>query len=454
MLQSDDQYSGAEAELLSLILRYLNADELKTARVWNTIVNQIITNDPKLLWAKNVLRVQVDTSKLNIKLEWAKLRLLRLITQYNCPNFHIVKTNLLSSEALNFFQSSVRHQMKYLKITECQISNEILLHILACTARNLEYLEIHDFSKVVPSSGNLFPNERRGPYLFNLKTIILDNRTVHEDLESLPNDDANLAPTFLRKVLEKSVNLECIGLFEWNTINCLRYMKVLSSLPPGNLDNVQTLEMSCVLDDSLDCTNHYDFLNELQWVHLPNLKRLTVYCDTRLEFAPALSRSNIMEFTKSLAILIEGAAETLEVLELINCPVSNQVFRIGMNSFPNLSKVDTTGSLITKLDPNGNAGSNQKMIRRKKPRRIQIEGQVENVSRSGETDDKTPVVTRYEVYKILCGIIIAVILIYFGTTSIFGAHVATMLQVFIFSVIVFCFHESSEVAALWTACTQ
>ncbi|ODM96761.1 hypothetical protein Ocin01_09920 [Orchesella cincta] len=429
MEPTDNQPAGAE--LISLVLHYLNAEELRAARLWNTAVNQIITNDPKLLWAKNVIQIQIDALQTNAKLEWVRLRLLRLITLYNCPNFHIVKTSLLSSEALDFFQSSVRYQMKYLKITKCQMSTEVLLHILACTAKHLGHLEIRDFSQFVQSSGNLFPKERRGPNLSNLKTIILDNNAFSDDTQISSEGDDQVSLSFVKKVLEKSINLESIGLLGWNATSCHHYVKVLAALPPGNLDNVQTFSLSCNVDIALNIKSQYDFLRELQWIRLPNLTRLTIDCNLPLELATGLTGSMIEDFTKSLAILLEGATETLEMLELINCPVTNEVLRIGMNSFPNLSKVDTSGSMITKLDPNGNATPRYKIPLQRKPGKSPVKSQIRYAARLEETDGGTPESTRYEVYEILCGIILAAMLIHFGATSVFRPHFATMMEIVI-----------------------
>lgn len=306
------------------------------------------------MWAKNVRRIHIRSyeNEKQVKKEWAQLGLDNLIARYCCPNFHFVKTDLLVPWAMEFFQCSVRHQIKMLKLTKCSITVQALLHVLVCCGRNLEHLEIADFSKYKGSTSEDIHQTRSPPNISlpSLFTVILQEQcssTARSENKTVSSELYNL----LRVIISGSQSLEKIVLMELSAKTCQRITKLLGSVYPDKLQCVEMLEISCRVDKDVTAKQQYEWLRQFGWMHLPNLRKLAIKFD---KDGPPLTQDEVQQMTGNICTFIEGSRETLECIELVNCPVSNNVFKGGIDSFPSLRHVNTRDSFITKLQQRPN----------------------------------------------------------------------------------------------------
>lgn len=402
--------------------------------------------------------------------EWTKVKNSRLITEYNCPNFHFLETNLVSPGAQEFFYTSIPLQIQHLKLSSCHVTSDSLLRILSLCSKSLVYLEILDFSRFESSSSTeVFPGcrQRSGIAFRSLTTLILDDSRSQSSANFPGNKKVQLSSAFLQEVLGRVETLQTICFHGWNPKTCSNIIKTLGSTLPKCLEAVQFLEIACVVDDKLEARKQYAFLKHMEWVHLPNLRNLEVSFDLSFEACPVenyLDKALIERLTNGLAVLVEGANKTLVNVVLLNCPVSNGVFRNGVRSFPKLCSVTTTGCLITKLDDDDNNNPISE-VTSEVPLRQRREGQhtlafpvISESSVASTSDESQPEIvdlttlTRVDVYLCACGLLLFVAFVHFGLRYLFGTFQPWTLdniEAIIFAIVIFCVFKGSELRTLW-----
>lgn len=449
----------------------MNAKEIRDLRLVNFAFYNLISSHPLLMWAKNVRRIQIRSyeNEKQVRKEWAQLRLDNLISRFCCPNFHFVKTDLDVPWAMEFFQSSVRHQIKILKLTKCSITMQALLHVLACCGRKLEHLEIVEFPKYKSSPAEDIHQARSPPNLSlpSLVTVILHEQsslTTRNENKAISSDFYNL----LHIIVSGSQCMEKIVLAELSAKTCHRITKLLGSVYPDKLQSVEMLEILCRIDRDLSAKQQYEWLRQFGWIQLPNLRKLAIKFD---KDGPQLNQDVIRQMAESIGVFIEGSRETLECIELVNCPVSNNVFKGGIDSFPSLRHVNTRDSFVTKLQQKPNNQESPPVyeyfngnVNRRRRRESSQNCLAQDEENTNDSYSKASSVIqqrcsaeamrsrRVEVYKLMCTALVVFSVTHMLLNCAFGcgSHIVTKLEAILIAFIALWITKRDEISEMWS----
>lgn len=360
-----------------------------------------------------------------------------------------------------FFHSPVRHQIKYFVLTKCSVTEKILIHFLACIGITLEHLEIRDFRNV-QSTPVAVPESKSFALFFpRLATLILSGAPCGTSATEIGSTPGELPSTFLHTILNGSKQLQNIALLEWNAKTFQSFTKLLGSLDPKKLENVQVLEITCRVERDLDTQEQYNFLKPLGSICLPSLKKLKVcFGDLCCMEGNSVENKRLMDtMTNSVATLIEGCASTLEHIELRNCPVSNAVFRMGVNKFPSLRHINTSGSFFsTPLDKEANRLLIPKrsikdflqVLDRVEENNELEEIPVEQTTTENRSHSETErVYTKTEVYVIVCAMFVLVVITHFGTAWALGPHDGAKCEIMVYALVALWFKNGLELSEFW-----
>lgn len=314
---------------MNKIFAYLSPQELLTTRLVCKSFNQVIKKHPELLWSK--LKILIADKKLRSKLDY---QCMVKMVQLHCPNLHFQDVELIAIS--NFMKTHQNIVTKHLRISYVNYSVPNLSRILM-TCPGLEYLELVGLP-MERISGDKWPLFRKQPGISMscLNTLVLSASSDSNTSGSRQLTN-NISPGLLASLVHYATLLKIVKISGFSSWTCEHLVKILAN-DSNKFVNIKELVFIDIGQKNGPCkkilSRGKGFIPALSQLAYIQLRKLVIAFNKNVYLHQAEEDQDLFfEMVKVLKVF----GDSLEELEIINVPVTEEIFHTTM---PNLKQLN------------------------------------------------------------------------------------------------------------------